>query len=169
MEERTGSFKAVKKKRGRFNAIDALIILLVIGVIVVFVVSRVAGSSEPGEDKKLEYTITVECVDKNFSEKINMGEHVYDSLSKILAGTVSAIKSDEAYFVYEYSEEENAIVKRTYPDKYNVEITISADAKFVDGVGYYVGGNRVAVGEKMSLRLPGCTAKGYCVGMREVK
>ena len=25
MEERTGSFKAVKKKRGRFNAVDILI------------------------------------------------------------------------------------------------------------------------------------------------
>ena len=169
MEERTGSFKPVKKKRGRFNAIDALIILLVIGIVVIFIASGAAVSNDPGADKKLEYTVMVEYVDDDFAGRIKVGDHVYNSSTKSLLGTVSSIKSNEHYYVYEYSEEENAMVSRSYSDKYNVEITVSANAKFVSGVGYSVGGIRVAVGEKMSLRFPGCVANAYCVGMREVK
>ena len=169
MEDRTGTFKAVKKKRGGFNAIDLLIVLLIIGVIVIFAVSRVGVSNDPGENIKLEYTVTVECVDEDFAQKIRTGERVYDSSTQKHLGTVSFINGDKLYTVYEYDKESNAVVSRGYPDKYNVDITISANANFVDGVGYNVGGNRIAVGQKMALRFPGCVANAYCVEMREVK
>lgn len=169
MEERTGSFKAVKKKRGGFNAIDALIILVALGVIVVFAMSRFIASDDAGESIKLEYTVMVECVDGDFASKIRTGEQVYDSSSKSLLGTVSSIESDTLYSVYEYDSKENAILSRKYTDKYNVSITISANAKFVDGVGYNIEERRVAVGQEMALRFPGCVAKAYCVEMREVK
>lgn len=169
MEERTGSFKAVKKKRGGFNAIDLLIIFLIVGVIVVFAVSRVVVSNDPGENIKLEYTVTVECVDSDFVQRIRTGERVYDSSTQNLLGTVSSVKGDTLYSVFEYDEESNIMASREYSDKYNVSITVSANANFVDGVGYNVGGNRIAVGQKMALRFPGCVANAYCVEMREVK
>lgn len=169
MEDRTGSFKALKKTRGGFNAIDLLIILVIIGVIVVFAVSGIIGSDDLGESVKLEYTVAVEGIDADFSSKIKEGELVYDSSTKTLLGTVSSIESGVLYSVYEYDSASNSIVKRKYPDKYNVNVTISADAKFVDGVGYNVEGNRVAVGQQMALRFPECVFKAYCVEMREVQ
>lgn len=168
MEERTGSFKPIKKKRGTFNAIDALIILLIIGVVVIFIVSRVSLAEEPGEKTKFEYTVTIRCVDKDFVNRISTGERVYDSSSKNFLGTVSSVQNDIPYTFYEYDEAEGAIVSRTYPDKYNVNITISSKAQFVDGVGYSVGGCRVAVGQELALRFPGYVAKAYCTSMREV-
>jgi len=169
MEERTGSFKPVKKKRGSFNAVDALIIILVLGVIIVFAVSRVTNIEETGEKIKFEYTVTLECVDSDFVDKISTGERVYDSSSQSFLGTVTAVVNDEPYTFYEYDETEDAMVLRTYPDKYNVKVTVSSKAQLVDGVGYMVGGCRIAVGHKLDLRFPEYVASAYCTDMREVK
>lgn len=169
MEERTGSFKAVKKKRGRFNAVDALIILLVIGVVIIFAVSRITHAEETGEKIKFEYTVTLECVDKDFIDKISTGERVYDSSSQNFLGTVTAVENDEPYTFYEYDADDDAMVLRTYPDKYNVKVTVSSKAQLVEGVGYSVGGCRIAVGQMLDLRFPEYVASAYCTDMREVK
>ena len=52
-----------------------------------------------------------------------------------------------------------------YPDKYNVIITISAEASYAAEKGYSVNGTRIAVGEKMSLRFPDYVGEGYCIGV----
>ena len=169
MEERTGSFKPVKKKKGAFNAVDALIILLVVGIAAVFIASRASVSDDSGEKIKFEYTVALECVDKDFVDKISAGEKVYDASTKSFLGTVSSVEADELYSVYEYDSATGAIVSRTYPDKYTVKVTVSTKAQFAEISGYSVGDCRVAVGQKMSLRFPEYSASGYCVGMREVK
>ena len=169
MEERTGSFKAVKKKRGRFNAVDILIILLIVGVIVIFAASTISVSEEPGEKIKFEYTMTIEDVSKDFLNLIENGERVYDSSSKNFLGTVSAVEGYKPYSLYEYDKTTESIVVKEYPEKYNVTFTVSAKAQYVEGVGYSVGGQRVAVGQKMELRFSDFVANGYCVGMREVE
>lgn len=169
MEERTSSFKPVKKKKGAFNAVDALIILLVAGIAAIFIVSRASVSDDAGEKIKFEYTVTLECVDKDFVGKVSAGEKVYDASTKTFLGTVSSVEADEQYSVYEYDTESGSMVTRTYPDKYTLKVTVSTNARFVEGVGYRVGDCRVAVGQKMSLRFTDYSASGYCVGMREVK
>ena len=169
MEEKTGSFKPVKKKKGAFNAVDALIILLVVGIAAIFIVSRLSFNEAAGEKIKLEYTVAIEGVDKDFVDKISAGERVYDSSSKSLLGTVSSLENETPYSVYEYDTETGEMVKRSYPDRYTVTVTVSAKAQFVEGVGYSVGGCRVAVGQKMSLRFPNYSASAYCIGMRVVK
>ena len=169
MEERTGSFKPVKKKRGRFNAVDILIILLIVGVIVIFAASTISVSEEPGEKTKFEYTMTIEGVSKDFLDLIENGERVYDSSSKNFLGTVSSVDGNKPYGLYEYDKTTGEMVVKEYPEKYNITFTVSAKAQFVEGVGYTVGGQRIAVGQNMELRFPDFVANAYCVGMREVE
>ena len=169
MDERTGSFKPIKKKRGEFNVIDLLIIFFIVGVVVVFAVSHLLLSDDGGKEITIEYTVVLEDVDKAFVDKVKSGNSVFDALSGASLGTVSAVDSSTPYFFYEYNSEEGAIVTKEFPDRYNVRITVSANAEEIEGIGYTVDDRRVAVGAKMDLRFPQYTDTGYCVEMRKVR
>ena len=60
-------------------------------------------------------------------------------------------------------------IMQELPNRYNIEIVISAEAVFEEGVGYQINGRRIAVGTKIHLMLPNYLGDGYCIGLREVK
>ena len=169
MEEKTGSFKAAKK-RGGFNAVDLLIVLVLVGIIALFVVSNFVNKDTAGETVEIEYVLLIEGVDEDFINKINVGDKAFDAFGDFLLGRVSAVDYTEHYAVYEHDSESGEIIATEYPDKYNVRVTLSSEnATFEDTVGYSVSGRRVSVGGKVEVRFPSYAAEGYCVEFKEVK
>ena len=69
------------------------------------------------------------------------------------------------YTELEYNEEANAGVLATYPEKYNVQVTIKATGSYTAGEGFKINNKRIAVGEKLSIRFPDFVCEGYCISL----
>lgn len=172
MEERTGGFGSVKTKRGKFNFVDLLLLVLVAAILfaVIFLVDpfslNVFGDAE--KTVVLEYTVQIGYVEASLVDNVRLGDEALSAVNKASLGRVSAIRNDilssEAY----YDSETDAMSMKEYPDRYDLQITITADAVFEAGKGYYVKGNRIAVGGQYSLMFPEFAGSGYCISMREV-
>lgn len=175
----SGSISSVKKKKnsGRFNFIDFILIVIVLlviaAVIYVFAPFSRLKDMTSSQPVALQYTVEILGVDEAFIEKIKENDFVIDSVSKNGMGTVVAVDYNNKYTELQYVINENPEdgskktegVLAEYPDKYNVIITISAEASYAAEKGYSVNGTRIAVGEKMSLRFPDYVGEGYCIGV----
>ena len=161
-----------KKRSGRFNLIDfifvVIIFLLIATVVYVFAPFNWIQTWAKSQTQTIQYTVEITGVDEAFINKVKENDMVVDSISKNNLGTVSQevdyhTKYSELNYVIEDSETKGVLVE--YPDRYNLIITISATADYIEGTGYTVNGCRIAVGEKMSLRFPDYACEGYCIGL----
>ncbi|MBE6545871.1 MAG: DUF4330 family protein [Ruminococcaceae bacterium] len=161
-----------KKKIGRFNLIDlilvVIILLVIAAVLYVFAPFSWIKKLAVGEHEQIQYTVEIMGVDEALLEKIKENDTVVDSVSKNTLGTVIAIDYNTKYTELQYvqketDEKEGVLVE--YPDRYNVQITIAAEADYVEKEGYSVNHCRIAVGEKMALRFPDFAGEGYCIGL----
>lgn len=172
MEERTSGFRPVKKKKGRFNFMDLFLVLLAAGIIflVVFVIDPFSINLFGEEDHSvtLEYTVRIENVEGALVDKIKIRDEVIDASVKTSLGYVNAVENDTPYTEPYYDSQEDAVSMKEYPDRYDLVITVTADAIFTEGVGYTVNGRRVAVGTQFYLMFPEFLGTGYCIGMREI-
>lgn len=172
MEERTGGFGAVKKGHRKFNWVDLLLLVVVVAVLfaTVFLIDpfsiNVFGDQE--NNVVLEYTVQTEYVEESLVNKVHIGDEALSAVNKASLGLVSAIRNDILYSEAHYDRESGTVSMKEYPDRYNLQITITADAVFEEGKGYRVKGNRIAVGEQYSLMFPEYVGSGYCIRMREV-
>ena len=159
--------KVAKKKTYRFNILDVLLILLVIGVVFVAIniVSPMSFIKKLQADSShtIEYTVEFIGVDEDFLDTIKENDNVMDSVSKNSLGTVVAVDYNTHYSELKYDEANNVGKLVDYTDKYNVTVTITASGNYVSGEGYNVNAHRIAVGEKMSLRFPDYVGEGYCI------
>ena len=164
---------AAKKKRGgRFNLIDLIIVVIILlviaAVVYVFAPFRWLRTMSKSESKTIQYTVEIAGVDEAFIDKIKESDLVIDAVSKNNLGTVSQevdyhTKYTELSYAVEESETVGVLVE--YPNRYNLIVTISATAEYIEGRGYTVDGCRIAVGEKMSLRFPDYSCEAYCIGL----
>jgi len=161
--------KGKKKKRG-FNFVDFLLIIIALAIIggVIYLFSPISFLKDLGSqiNGTLDYTVEIRNVDVMFIENIKENDVVIDSVSKNTIGTVSAIDHNTKYTELDYRENADGQYEGVfleYPDRYNITVTITADAEFLEGQGYSVNNCRVAVGEKMSLRFKDYVCQGYCV------
>lgn len=157
----------VKKQRRKFNFVDLLIILalLLLAAIVIniFTPGSVFGNYFGKEEVTIQYTVEFTNVDQTFVDKIKEADNVVDSVSKFTIGRVTAVDASTNYSELQYSEASASAVIVTYPDRYNLLVTITVDATYEEGSGYSVRDKRIAVGEKMSLRFPDYADEGYCI------
>ena len=82
---------------------------------------------------------------------------------------VSAVKNDILFSEAYYNIDADVVSMKEYPDKYNLQITVTAPAVYEKGVGYTVKGVRMAVGGEYHLMFPNFVGSGYCIGIREVE
>lgn len=171
MNENNSSSSTAKKgtKRGRFNLIDFLIILVLVAVIALLVNSFFPTSflKKITSDKTLEiqYAIEVQGVEEAYLQNISENDIVLDSVSKSNIGTVTAVDYSTQYTELVCNEADNSGVLSPVVGKYNVIITVSATAQYKEGEGYMVNGTRIAVGEKISARFPNYVCEGYCISI----
>ena len=116
---------------------------------------------------KIKSLLLVNSIKKKFINKIKENDIVVDSISKNTVGKVSAVdyntRSTELQYVA--GSEDNIGTLSEYPNRYNVIVTISASADYVEGEGYSVNHCRIAVGEEMSLRFPDYAGNAFCIGL----
>lgn len=168
MEERTGSFKPIKNQRGKFNAIDLVIIsLLVIITVLVILSSSVAQWFSSDEDVTLEYVVEVQGVSPELVDNVSVGDRVYTSDTKKYIGSVIRVENTIPHTIFVYDEKSDEIVEKEIGDKYDLRITVVADARLKDDVGYTVDGRRISVGTKLDLRFPNLLCSGYCISLKE--
>lgn len=162
----TAGVKAPKVRR-RFNFID-LLILIAIGLLVAIVVNLFFPQSvfkTNNTKKEIQYTVEFSGVDGALIDKIKENDVVIDSVSKASVGSVILVDRNTLYSELKYDESEKQGKYAVYEDKYNVLVTISVMADYVAGEGYSAGGRRIAVGEKLSLRLSDYAGEGYCINL----
>ncbi|MBQ8140868.1 MAG: DUF4330 domain-containing protein [Clostridia bacterium] len=158
---------ASKKIRRGFNFIDLFLILFVIAVVLIAVniVSPMSFIDKLKSDSThtIQYTVEFIGVDEEYIDSIKEEDIVVDSVSKSNMGSVTVADYNTRYSALEYSESAQAGVLTEYKDKYNVTVTITAEASYTEGYGYSVNNTRIAVGEKLSLRFPNYVGEGHCI------
>ena len=164
-----------KKRNGRFNLVDFILVVLVLLVVAILVqifspVSLIKNLAT-NQTKEIQYTVEFLAVDQEFIDRIQAEDVVINSVSKNNMGTVVAVDYSTQYSELQY-DKNNAEGKdieygklSPYSDKYNVVVTISATANYVEEQGYSVNATRIAIGEKLSLRFPNYIAEGYCISL----
>ena len=160
--------KTANKSGGKFNAVDLFIILVATGLIGVFLITVFATGGNT-DTVTVEYTVRFENVSEELADNIRIGDRVYESSSQTPIGVVTEVDNGSLYTVYEYDSEKNAIVPVEYPDKYNLKVSVKADAVFAEGVGYSVDGIRIAVGAALNLRFANYVGSSYCVEISEAE
>lgn len=156
-----------KKKTGRFNLMDLVLVLIIVLVIatVLYIFDPFAWikGMTAKQDRDIIYTVEFVNVDEAFLNKIQENDLVIDSVSKNTMGTVTVPDYNHHYTELQYVDQQGVLV--SYPNRYNVLVSISTAAEYVEGEGYSVNSRRIAVGEKLSLRFPDFAAEGYCIGL----
>jgi len=167
---------AKKKRTGRFNLVDFFLIviflLIVATVIYVFAPFSQLQTLLKKETQTIEYTVEVIGVDEALIDKIKENDVALNSVSKGNMGTVIAVDYNTKYTDLQYKKQEDGQGGQTtvgvlaeHPNKYNIIITISAKADYLEGSGYSINSARIAVGEKLSLRFPDYACEGYCIAL----
>ncbi len=179
----TNQPSAEKKKNGRFNFIDFVLIVLAITVIgtLIYVFSPVSLIKNwiNKDTRMIEYQVEFTNVDVDFIDSIKEENTVIDAVSKNNLGTVKTCDANTKYIEYKVSEDKTSdedgneiteykLVPVEYPDRYNVIVTITAAATFEEGEGFIVNSRRIAVGEKLSLKFPDFIGEGYCIRLSEI-
>ena len=172
-----------KSKKGRFNFVDLILVvvlLLIIGILVysfspVSLIKKWTGS----EKVDIQYEIEITNVDSNVIDLIKADAVVTDSVTKSEIGTVTMVNRTDyvEYQPYEVINHETdadenikhkvdyTLEKVGYPNKYNLNVTVTVSADYSEGTGYTVGSTRIAVGEKLNIKFPDYICEGYCVGI----
>ncbi|MBQ9085909.1 MAG: DUF4330 family protein [Clostridia bacterium] len=160
-----------RKKEGRFNLIDFLIVLLILLLLasVIYLFSPISWMRRlvAEETRNIYYTVEFQGVSEDLIDKIREDQIVVDSISKNTIGTVTAVDYNTKYTELQFVEQDGQVsgVLAEYPSQYNVIVTIYATAEYVEGSGYSVNNQRIAVGEKLSLRFPDYANEGFCIGL----
>ena len=163
--------KTKVKREYKFNLVDLLLIILCLaivgGAVYIFSPSTSFDLFSKKEITDIEYTIEIQGVNKEFIETIKENDTVIDSVTKSALGQVVAVDYNTKYTTLSFtqSEDNNVGVLVEHPDKYNLIITISAQAEYKQGKGYFINDRRISVGGLMQLRFPNYVCECYCIAI----
>lgn len=154
----------MSKRKLRFNAVDALILLMIAAV--VFVLLYVFVFSERGTPTAevnyttIQYVVELQNIPEHFADVVKKGQLVEDAVERKKIGTVSgtqAVPYEKVTFDYENGWETSSTVE----GKITLKITIEAQAVESDRA-FTVDGCEIRVGQQYSLILPDLYGFGYC-------
>jgi len=155
----------MSKRKLRFNAIDALIILVIAAA--VFVLLYVFVFSGRGTQTAAEvttitirYVVELQNMDEHLQDAVKKGQLVEDAVERKKIGTVSGIQAvpfEKITFDYVNGRETTSSVE----GKVTLKITIEAQAVETDRA-FTVDGCEIRVGQQYSLILPDLYGYGYC-------
>lgn len=159
----------MNKRKLRFNAVDAILILIIAAVVFallyIFVFSEDKHQTSETELKTIRYTVLVQNLDSHYDDYIHQGQTVTDAIEKKSIGTVTGVQISPMYkttFDYENGRETEARVE----GKINAKITIEAKADETDRA-FSVSGCTIRVGEQYSLMLPDFYCVGFCIDIND--
>jgi len=155
----------MRKRKLRFNAIDALIILVIAAAVFVllyvFVFSgRGTQTAAEVTTTTIRYVVELQNMDEHLQDAVKKGQLVEDAVERKKIGTVSGIQAvpfEKITFDYVNGRETTSSVE----GKVTLKITIEAEAVETDRA-FTVDGCEIRVGQQYSLILPDLYGYGYC-------
>jgi len=155
----------MSKRKLRFNAIDALIILVIAAAVFVllyvFVFSgRGTQTAAEVNYTTIQYVVELQNIDEHLEDAVKKGQLVEDAVERKKIGTVSGVQAipyEKVTFDYESGRETVASVE----GKITLKISIEAQAVETDRA-FTVDGCEIRVGQQYSLILPDLYGYGYC-------
>jgi hypothetical protein len=99
-------------------------------------------------EKDLPVHITIEAanIHPEVVNSIKLGDWVRDARSGVQLGTIIRKKAVPHYFVQ--WEEKREIKRRSYPEKYDISVTLRQNARFKAGEGCFIGKLPIRAGRK---------------------
>ncbi len=141
----------MSENKKRFNLIDLLIIIVVIGAIFV-AVKYFNGSAGNGnsEGDIITYKLNIQSEQQYLIDEIQIGDKVFDSVKNFEIGEVTDIVTTEAVDSV-YDAEQNKYKTITLPERYDLLITVkSKGIEKEDGI--FVNGIKLQIGKSMFIR-----------------
>lgn len=155
----------MSKRKLRFNAIDALIILVIAAA--VFVLLYVFVFSGRGTQNAAEvnyttinYVVEIQNLDEHLAEAVKKGQPVEDAVERKKIGTVSGVQPVK-YEKITFDSQNGVEIAAAVGGKITLKITIEAQAVESDRA-FTVDGCEIRVGQQYSLILPDLYGFGYC-------
>ena len=179
-EEKNGRGKrsapyAAKKGKRVVNFFDILVIFVIATAIVLLAMGVSIGDlfgGEKGVDCKISYTLTFYNVEETFIDQIRKSDALYDADNKTDMGMVAANVSTAPYTqTVAVTAEDGSVTgeSKQVPGRYNVTVTITADAVYTKGVGYTVNGRVIRIGGAYHVRFPAYVGEGVCTSLKKVQ
>lgn len=160
----------MKKQKHRFNAVDAVILVLVVAVLAVGAFLLLSRRSEAQETTvNIEYVVELRTIRDEFTDNFEVGTKLIDSAKKYRLGDIIAVSVTPASFTGT-DLIDGALVYGDYPEHSNVSLTVRAKAA-VNNAGDYIidGGYRISVGSAVYVRTPNFVGTGYCTKFKETE
>lgn len=157
-------------KKGRFNIVDLLLILLIlviVGALLLMFDPFSLLSKNNSENVTLRYTVEIKNIGNELKNNIKSGDKVLNSSTGYDMGTVVAVETQDS-FEWEYIEGDEYMSKKYMTDKSDVIVTIDVKTTYEQGIGYMVDGKQIAVGVLTALRFPNFVGSGYCISIERV-
>ncbi|MBE6535218.1 MAG: DUF4330 domain-containing protein [Ruminococcaceae bacterium] len=175
MNEINNSTQQIKKRsRKKFNLIDFLLIVVVLlitaGLVYLFLPTSLVKNITADRTVQIRYVLEVKGVDGQYINNIAAAQLVQDSVSKGEIGYVEAVENNpysELRYDLQQETDSGIGVISQIDGKYDLRITITADARYEEGAGYTVNGTRIAVGEKIYTKFPDFACEAFCIGVEE--
>ena len=156
-------------KKRKFNAVDAVIIVVILAVIGAALL-LMKGTSEPQSKKtKIEYIVEFRQIREEFGDNFHVGAVISDSVAKYQLGEVTAVNVENATYNGN-NQHTGELVVVDYPERINVQLTVRSDATIGEHDMFYIGGGyRLSVGSAVYVRMPDFVGTGYCIEIKETE
>lgn len=155
------------KKRGRFNFIDVLLLILIIAAAIGLVWLMISPYTEqlfaPTYD--IEYTVALNGVRVEFKDKVQEGDRIVETAGLDEIGRVTDVVYTASKFVG--TDSNGHSITNDHPGLYDVMITVRAEASLQSGV-YSVNGYGITAGKTIPFRVPDFIGEGVCGSVTEV-
>ncbi len=159
---------ATKAKKIRFNIIDIILMVILVGAVGVLVYILAVGgrdSSAASEPIEIIYEVELKNVREEFRGAIKVGDTVVDTVKRYTIGEVIDVRYEEALYTG-VDKATGQLVNSPYPGRTNIIMTVQATADTTPGY-YSIDGYRLMVGTGVYFRTPGYTGSGYCITVQE--
>lgn len=150
----------------RMNALDFLLVILILGAIAVAIATVIRSNPNiiSGGDKKISYVITTENIFEEVSGNIKAGDQIYDDVSNQLLGTVTEVTVTPSYL--KGYDSDGVLVLTPIEGKFDIAVTVEA-AVWADGSSYRIDSYRIAVGREISYHSDSISLIGTCVSIAD--
>ena len=162
--------QATASKKGRFNIIDLLLIVMIfviVGSLILMFDPFSFFKGESTENVTLRYTVEIKNVSNDLKNNVKAGDKVLNSATGYDMGVVVAVETQSS-FEWEYVEGEDYMSKKYSTDHSDIIITIDVQSTYEQQRGYMVDGKQIAVGVLANLRFPSFVGSGYCISIERM-
>ena len=157
--------KAARKHK--FNIVDAVVLFIILAVAVTAFLwidpMKWLISEEDDTNTTVLFVLELKDMDKNISNTINVGDNVvlYEVIGKVTEINKTASMN------WSIPENGDQMILFRHPNTDTVFVTIEIQCSYREGVGYFINGKQILVGQSMEYTFPWFSRTGECISITE--